>query len=692
MHRASYSYLPTSNTLSADEERKLASGAADDMEKTLANVPQLPMGAAMPQYGSQPTRSPVASQTHERDVSPPPTPSQRLLDADSQPQYASYPPSDKPGWIPVTADSEEPFWIPYPLRPWFWVSFSVLLVLIAIGLEVALHFSKKNNGWQANGRTGDAVSLWHFVYTLPPSFAAMILVALWAWTDIEIKKMQPYIELLHGDSPPQRSLLLDYTRSNNFIVWTQAARNKHYLVVLTTLMVLLTLSFQPLAGALLIVQNTWWHLPDTNVQNTAQLGLNQDANFQNLTSFLAAAGFASADVQYGLPSPPFISGQYTVAPFEPPSGIPINGTTLYVNTTALKSNPGCQPAPVNNTANGDGSWNNSISVSGCSLNWVVNHTSELIFGVNATNCNTSTPQFSPVAFWFFQYSPDVRASATVCFPSFSLFDVEISYDFAANNVTDVTELRPFTSSSNFSSAAGNITGPPLDNRAYNGIEFNLSNPVDPFILARKAAIQLQLPGAVVQTAQQSSAGLEGSFSSNSFIDLVTTVYTSYLTLLAQQVYFLPIKGQQLNTIQVKSTVQRVFLSDVSVHLLAVAMILLAFFGTIAQLFHRFDRRNLRLRHEPGTIASAVSIGGQTGMGELLAGRQDQKDIDEVLSNRKFRIDPRTMKIIMEGEDGYEFAASPQDRRKSVFAALQTANRRFSRAPRSPRSPMQLSGP
>ena len=102
--------------------------------------------------------------------------------------------------------------------------------------------------------------------------------------------------------------------------------------------------------------------------------------------------------------------------------------------------------------------------------------------------------------------------------------MEISYDFAADNVTDVTELRPFTSNSNFSSAAGNITGPPLNGRAYNGIEFNLSNPVDSFILARKAAIQLQLPGAVVQTAQQSSAGLEGSFSSNSFIDLVTTVY------------------------------------------------------------------------------------------------------------------------------------------------------------------------
>ncbi|KAJ3739563.1 hypothetical protein DFH05DRAFT_1560326 [Lentinula detonsa] len=632
-----------------------------------AEIPQLPKGAAMPVFGSQPNRSPPEQYQGDRmdSLTPPATPSQRLLDAESQPQYARYTPSEKSENVMVPEDKES--WVPYPLRPWFWIPFFVLLVLLAIGLEIALHFSNKNNGWTANGDAGDDVSLWHYVYTLPPSFAAMILVGLWAWTDIEIKKMQPYVDLVHGDSPPHRSLLLDYTRSNNFIVWTHAARNKHYLVALTTLMVLLTLSFQPLAGALLIVRNTWWQMPDINIHNTAHLGLNQNSNFLDLTSFLTAAGFASSSSLYELPDPPFISGPYTVASFELPGGIETNGTVLFVNTTALKSNPGCQAADVTMTSLANGSWNNSVSVQGCSLSWVVNDTAEVVFGVNATNCSADTPQFSPVVFWFFSYSPSAQASATVCFPTFELFDVEINYDLAAQNVTQVTELGPFTSSSNFSSASGNITGSPLNGRAYNGIEFNLTNP-DQFVLARQAAIQLQMAAAVLQKAEQSSAGLQGSFTSNSFVPYSSEIYTTYLTLLAQTVYFLP--SNELNTIQVKTIIERLFLSDVAVHLLAVAMIIVAFFGTITQLFHRYDRRQLRLRHEPGTIASAVSIGGQTGMGALLAGRQDQKDIDEVLSNRKFRIDPRTMKIIMEGEDGYEFASSPKDRRKSVFAALQ----------------------
>lgn len=79
-----------------------------------------------------------------------------------------------------------------------------------------------------------------------------------------------------------------------------------------------------------------------------------------------------------------------------------------------------------------------------------------------------------------------------------------------------------------------------------------------------------------------------------------------------------------------------YCSPTAVHLLAVALLLLAFFATIIHLFHRSDRRNLHLQHEPGTIASAVSIGAQTSIGELLAGRQRAEDISQVLKDRKFR--------------------------------------------------------
>jgi precorrin-2 methylase len=115
---------------------------------------------------------------------------------------------------------------------------------------------------------------------------------------------------------------------------------------------------------------------------------------------------------------------------------------------------------------------------------------------------------------------------------------------------------------------------------------------------------------------------------------------------------------------------RCHFSDVAVHLSATALLLLAVFGTLMHLLHRMERRDLRLAHVPGTIASAVSIGAQTNLGELLAGRQRTEDISSALRDKKFRIDVNTMQVVMEGEPGYENAATPGERRKSIFAMLQ----------------------
>ncbi|KAJ7774308.1 hypothetical protein DFH07DRAFT_912857 [Mycena maculata] len=698
-------------------EAKLSSSSSSDGSGSLSNtaaegtstngVQPLPKGAmAIPSLAYHPP--PSDNQYSARPPTPPATPSQRLLDPDpSHVQFASYPQAAQEKTAPLIEEEEEfpRGWVPPPLRGWYAITLIVVLICLAVALELALHFTNKNNGWKTHGDETNVTGFMHYVYTLPPVIVAAVIVALWTWTDIEIKKMQPYVDLVRGDAPPEKSLLLDYTRTNNFVVWTAAARNRHWVVTAASVMVLVTLLFQPLASALLTVKNTWTTLPDVTLNTISTVGLNQNPEFQDLTIFLTASGYASASVSYDLVQPPFIWESYTVTPFEIPTDLATNGTVV-ANTTAIQSNTNCIATPVTMTqvtlSDGTIGWNNSISSNGCDLEWSVDHTAENLFGTSTVDCGdpSTPPQFQPVVFWFFTYVPSAASSATLCNASILLWDAEVTLDLASGNLTNVDVLKPFNAeTSPFASLSGNLTGAPLKGRAYNGINFTLTPPNnDKFVVARMNATQLTMPAAVFQAAVQSSQGLEGSFSADLFVNWSNDVYSTYLTLIAKAVYFLP--NSEPITLQVKTFTLRLWFSPTAVHILAVLFLLLALSASVIHIFHRHERQGLNLLHQPGTIASAVSIGAETGMGQLLAQQRNTEEIHQALRDRKFRIDPYSMRIIMNDEEGYEKVGSPMDKRRSVFASMQggrRSSRRFSRAPgspglpKSPRTPQSASG-
>ncbi|KAH9990969.1 hypothetical protein BJV74DRAFT_836704 [Russula compacta] len=609
-------------------------------------------------------------------------------------QYANYSPEKlyvppaEPRHDITLVPSDASQWLPIPLRTWFWVTYVCVLISGAIALEVALHYSHKNGGVSSAlgidynirvlspragwSTTWDAESgVLHYVYTLPAVAVTMILVGFWAWTDFSVKRLQPYIDLLHGDSPAQRSLLLDYTRTHNAIVWVQAASNRHYIVALASIVALIALSFQPMAAALFSVRDVYEKLPETHVSNFQALSLNEAQQVQDLTSFLGASGFASASIVYGLGDPPFIHDGYTVGAFQLPLQLATNGT-LISNTTAILTNPGCrnpdQPVAMTRFSDGSG-WNNSATFDGCQFFWQVNKTSVNLFGAQTmTNCtafDTTNATFAPVIFWFFTYSPTPMASVTMCAPTIALLNVEASVDLASSNLTNVRPLSNLTAEQGaFTQYAGNITGAPLYGKAYNGL--NWTDLVsDPFVTARAEAVQLQLPAAVFQNAVQSAEGLTAAFQNNTFASLSATVYRKYLSLLASLLYF--VDAPQPMTVTVWTFRKRLFLAEVAVHVLSVGMILLAFFATFMHLAHRQERQGLRLFHEPGTLASAAALTAQTPMAQLLDGRQRAEEINQALQDRRFRIDPRRMKIVTEGEAGYEEAVSPRGWRRSFFS-------------------------
>jgi len=283
------------------------------------------------------------------------------------------------------------------------------------------------------------------------------------------------------------------------------------------------------------------------------------------------------------------------------------------------------------------------------------------------DCNdTGTPAyFRPIVLWFFTYdTTPPQGSATFCAPSISLWDVSVTVDITTGNLISVQEIGLFNSSTSpFASLSGNVTGAPLNGRAFNGIKFNLTD-ADEFVIARSNATDLQLPASIFQAATTAPGGLTAAFQTNSFVGMATKVYGVYLHLLAKTVYFLPTEDPIL--VQVQSFQKRLWLSDIAVHSEVTVLVVIALVGAFVQVFHRYSRRQLRLQHIPGTIASAISIGAETNLAHLLNGQQE-RDFSHALHNKKFRIDPRTMKIVMEGEDGYEEAVSA-NARHSIFAS------------------------
>jgi hypothetical protein len=91
-------------------------------------------------------------------------------------------------------------------------------------------------------------------------------------------------------------------------------------------------------------------------------------------------------------------------------------------------------------------------------------------------------------------------------------------------------------------------------------------------------------------------------------------------------------------------------SDLSVHVISVALFIISICGVIVHVLHQAERRELRLVLEPGTIASATYFSAESDMAAIFDGQGNEKDIRTALAGKTFRIDHSTNKITMDGGD------------------------------------------
>lgn len=153
-----------------------------DSKATAVSVPTDEMGLKIAEFrahrrNSNPVHAaPISLSNFYHPVDPPTqskafgdetlaTPTQRLLEDEvDHVQYATYRdgPTNKSIMYPSNVESSDKGWIPIPLRNWFWIPLVLFLVAGAGGLETALYFSKKEQGWPA--RENEAQSVSHYIY------------------------------------------------------------------------------------------------------------------------------------------------------------------------------------------------------------------------------------------------------------------------------------------------------------------------------------------------------------------------------------------------------------------------------------------------------------------------------------------------------------------------------------------------
>jgi hypothetical protein len=282
------------------------------------------------------------------------------------------------------------------------------------------------------------------------------LVSLIAQADGEIKRLQPYINASQGDASAERSVLLDYPNMGRLLLIPRAYRFRDYLVALSGLIVLATALFQPITAAIFVVRSTKFMMPETTTTSSAVMGLRSD--FNDLNTFVAAAGYAEAALIHGLDDPPFVCDGWSVAPFEFQwmlDEVARNGTAT-VQTYGTLTDPRCAFADSVTESAAGNTWTSSYAGFGssCTATFTIDagNSQDSNFGVvRVDNCavNGTVPDdsFKPIMFWF--YGPSGQTSTTWCSPIVTAFSVNANMTLFNNTLGSVEPISAVTTGVNF---------------------------------------------------------------------------------------------------------------------------------------------------------------------------------------------------------------------------------------------------
>ncbi|TFY67392.1 hypothetical protein EVJ58_g1660 [Rhodofomes roseus] len=445
-----------------------------------------------------------------------------------------------------------------------------------------------------------------------------------------------------------------------------ATKRRHWLVFVSLMTIFVASFMQPLAGSVFTLAT-----PEHRQENTSEVvlrsqrGLGLVSTYGNLNAFSSAAGFTDSKVYQGLPDPPFVAGEWAIAQFETKDA----AAAVEAEVVGIATQTNCSAPTTSSLTNLSNplipQFQFSASLSdGCTGRVQFNpDDSNQQYGVvqvDSASCgldNITDTQLLPVMFWFFhstlggQGQNVTRAKGVVCRPMMKIQTVLATVNISTAALTSINPLA------NVSDTNNNITGQPLNGRPLNGVIFPPTN--NTFVGSRGLTISMGLPGTIYR-----NASLTPSFddffedSSTSFLSLTSSVYSTYLSVIAKTVYFVPaefsIKADLINHLP------RLVVEPLAAHGLAAVLLTVGIVGMIVHLLHRHARRDLYLTAPPGSIGASMALAFHAGFGASLTPYDDGESIGRKLRSMRFSMDRRTGAILAEEIDDGD-AAMPLTR-------------------------------
>ncbi|CAG8119363.1 unnamed protein product [Penicillium olsonii] len=127
-------------------------------------------------------------------------------------------------------------WVPWTLRRPFLCSLAGLFLLLAVVLEVLRQVSERKHGLVLYKTVDEMPKIISGLYIYLPVAVAVLAVTLWQFCAADALRLEPYFQLARPEGVPATALFTNYTFRPDAMAPIVAARDRHWLVLLISIL------------------------------------------------------------------------------------------------------------------------------------------------------------------------------------------------------------------------------------------------------------------------------------------------------------------------------------------------------------------------------------------------------------------------------------------------------------------------